>query len=33
MRSGLTTLKVFRDVRQGVVRLSDTLEEIKDMGR
>jgi hypothetical protein len=32
LRSGLTTLKVFHDVRQGAVRLSDTLEEIKDIG-
>jgi len=33
LRSGLTTLKVLRNVRLGVVQLSDMLEDMKDMGK
>jgi len=32
LRSSVATLKVCREVRQGVVQLSDTVEYIKDMG-
>jgi hypothetical protein len=32
MRSGLATLKVLRNVKQGVVQLSETLDNLKDMG-
>jgi len=33
LRSSVATLKVCREVRQGVVQLSDTVEYIKDMGK
>jgi hypothetical protein len=33
MRSGLVTLKVLRNVKQGVVQLSSTLVDLKDMGK
>jgi hypothetical protein len=32
-RSSISTLKVLRNVTQGVVQLSSTLDDLKDMGK
>jgi len=32
-RSSISTLKVLRNVTQGVVQLSSTLDNLKDMGK